>query len=159
MPARWREDFDAGRQRVRAALEGRGPQARPRRAGREEPFINAVLYTGTAAPETNQTGADQAAIAAEIQSLRALLGELSEVAEASVARTAELEQQLTDTHWRAERLAEVLCLPGVRRTLFKMAHPDANPAADEAERTARTEATSKINVAYDLIDATKATTP
>ena len=156
MPARWREDFDAGRQRVRAALDNRAPPPR-RSAGREEPVFNTVLYRDDLpASAPAGAGGDAAAMAAEIENLRALLGELSQVAEAAVAHNTALEQQIAETGPRAALMTEVLELPGVRRMLFKMAHPDANPNADEAERRARTEATSKINMAYELIDRAKA---
>ena len=149
MPSPLREAFDAGRQRVRAALDGRAPPPRSRSASREEPFLNAVLYAGTA-PSRDET----AAMAAEIENLRALLRELSEVAEASVARNGELETMLAETQRRAERFAEVLELPGVRKALLSF-HPDRHPEADDDRRRALTEAISKINAAYDLIDRTR----
>jgi hypothetical protein len=158
VPVRWREDFDAGRQRVRSALQGRPQSQRPRPAAREEPSFNASLYE-SAATAGGQAGGVNAAMAAKNESLRAFIGELRVIAEASVARTAELETLLTETHWRAERMAEVLELPGVRRILVRITHPDAKPDASEEERQARTEATSKINAAYDLIDRAKEEKP
>jgi hypothetical protein len=92
MPARWREDFQAGRQRVRDAFDGRAPrpqQPRARPADREEPFINAVLYESEPRPDT-------AAMAAEIENLRALIGELGEAAE---TRVAELQALLAKPHF------------------------------------------------------------
>jgi hypothetical protein len=154
MPAGWREEFDAGRQRVR---EGRAPSPRPTPAAREEPFINTALYesAATAAAASEQAGSDNAAMAAQVESLRGLIGELRVIAEASVARAAELETLLTEAHWRADRFAEVLELPGVRRMLVRITHPDAKPDASDEERRARTEAASKVNAAYDLIDRAK----
>jgi hypothetical protein len=152
MVGRWRQDFDAGRQRVRDALDGRAPRQQQRAAGpagREEPFINAVLYD--TAPQHEQAAAGESAMAAEIAGLRALLAELREVAEGAVARNVELETMLTETTHCADRLAEVLRLPGVRKTLLGF-HPDRHPEADENQRRALTEAVAKINAAYDLID-------
>jgi hypothetical protein len=158
VPARWREELDVGRQRVRSALEGRPPLPRPRPAAREEPSFNASLHESAATAGGHASG-DNAAITAENERLRAFIGELRVIAEASLARTAELETLLTETHWRAERMAEVLELPGVRRVLVRITHPDAKPDASEEERQARTEATSKINAAYDLIDRAKEEKP
>jgi len=148
MIGRWRQDFDAGRQRVRDALDGRAPRPQQRRAGpagREEPFINAVLYDS--APPHDHAG-EAAAMAAEIDGLRALLAELGQLAE---LRIAELETLLTETTQRADCLAEVLRSPGVRKMLLGF-HPDRHPEADENQRRALTEAIAKINAAYDLID-------
>jgi hypothetical protein len=146
MPARWRQDFDAGRQRVRDALDGRAPrqqQQRARSADREEPFLNAVLYDSEPRPDT-------AAMAVEIESLRALIGELGEAAE---TRVAELQALLTETTHCADCLAEVLRAPGVRKMLLSF-HPDRHPEADENQRRALTETAAKINAAFDLIDRT-----
>jgi hypothetical protein len=142
MIGRWRQDFDAGRQRVRDALDGRAPrpQQRARSDGREEPFINTVLYDS--APPSGQAG-ETAAMEAEIAGLRALLAELGQLAE---ARIAELEHS-------ADCLAEVLRAPGVRKMLLGF-HPDRHPQADENQRRALTETIAKINAAYDLIDRT-----
>lgn len=139
MSARWRQDFQAGRQRVRDAFDGRAPrqqQPHARLGDREEPFINAVLYESAPRPDT-------AAMVAEIESLRALIGELSEAAE---GRIAELQA-------RADCLAEVLRAPGVRKMLLSF-HPDRHPEADENQRRALTETAAKINAAFDLIDRT-----
>ena len=115
-----------------------------------------------AEPETGRGGAGGAPAAstdaAEGESLRGLLGELHQIAELSQARIAELETELTATHWRADRVAEVLQLPGVRKMLLKVTHPDSHPGADELQRRALTEASSKINAAYDLIDRDKKNT-
>jgi hypothetical protein len=134
MLGRWREEFNAGRAAVRAGVRVR------------EPVDPSPAPAGT--PDV-----------AEVGSLRALLGELREIAELSQARIAELETALTAMHWRAERLADALQVPGVKKVLVRLVHPDAHPDADEDQRRALTEASSKINAAYDLIDRAKDTTP
>jgi hypothetical protein len=161
MPGRWRDDFNVGRRRVQDAFDGRRPSlgarvARPQlpvvaRAERDEPFINAQLYDSAG---ERQHG--DAAAMAENERLRALLGEVSELAETAVARVAALETQLTETQGHAARMMEVLELPGARQMLRRMCHPDSNPQAEEAERRARTEATSKINAVYEWIERNKA---
>jgi hypothetical protein len=147
MPGGWRQDIETGRERVRAALEGRVPrqqqQLRARPAGREEPFLNAVLYDSAPRPEQAAAG-ETAALAAEIESLRALIGELSQAGEAALASNEELQR-------RADCLTEVLKAPGVRKMLLSF-HPDRHPGADDNQRQALTETAAKINAAFDLID-------
>jgi hypothetical protein len=166
MPSHWRDDLNAGRRRIRDALDGRRPSLNQRAmrphppaeagADRDEPFINVQLYDDSAGSEQRST----ATLAAENESLRGMLGELSTLAETAVARVGELEPQLAETREHADRMIEVLELPGVRRMLVRMAHPDAaNPGADDNERRARTEASSKINAVYDWIDRTKKPMP
>ena len=136
----WRDEINAGRIAVRlAAARGDGTAApSPRRDGASTEHAQA----GAAAPASD-----------EAQNLRALLNEVRELAELSQARIAELETELTATHWRADRFAEVLQLAGVRKVLLRVMHPDAHPEADETQRASLTEASSKINAVYDLIDA------
>jgi hypothetical protein len=145
MLSRWRDEFNAGRAAVRAAARGR-EMAGPSRTRSAEP----------ATARGNAGGAPAAPPAAgHEESLRALLGEVREIAELSQTRIAELETELTATHWRADRVAEVLQLAGVRQMLLKVFHPDAHPGIDDEQRRALTEAISKINAAYDLTDRAK----
>lgn len=146
MLGRWRDEFNAGRTAVRlAAARGQGAAAR---AQMRPPS------------RTTHGGSAGASVAAdEVQNLRALLGELHQITELLQARIAELETELTATHWRAARSAEVLQLPGVRKVLVRVVHPDAHPEADEAQRAELTEAMGKINAAYDLIDRATDQTP
>ena len=97
--------------------------------------------------------------AAEVESLRALLAELHELAELSQARIAELETQLTAAHYRADRFSDVLELQGVRRTLHRLTHPDAHPGATEEQLRALNEASRKLNAAYELLDRAGEQTP
>jgi len=152
MLGRWRAEFDAGRAAVRAAAQGRErvEPVEPRRPRIAELETRPDIAGG--APAT-------LADAGDVEDLRALLGEVREIAELSQARIAELETELTATHWRADRVAEVLELPGVRRMLLRLLHPDAHAGADEEQRRALTEASGKVNAAYDLIDRAKEAPP
>jgi len=143
---RWRDEFNAGRAAVRmAAARGRETPG-PVPAHAPEPEIRRD-HAGAAPAGHGDTG--------EVENLRALLAEVHELAELSQARIAELETELTAMHWRADRMADVLQIQGVRKMLHKVTHPDTHPGADEEQRRALTEASSKINAAYDLIDRTK----
>jgi hypothetical protein len=97
--------------------------------------------------------------AAEVESLRALLAEVHEIAELSQARIAELEAQLAVAQSRADRFSEVLELQGVRRTLQRLTHPDAHPGATEEQLRTLNEASGKINAAYELLDRAREPAP
>jgi len=151
MLSRWRDEINAGRTAVRTAA------ARGERIPRPS-------WARAAEPETGRGNGGRPPPAAppdagEVESLRGLLGEVREIAMQSQARISELETELTATHWRADRVVDVLELPGVRKMLLKATHPDTHPGADEEQRRALTEASSKINAAYDLINRAKNTNP
>ena len=122
----WREEFNQGRALVReAAARGRDtPEAGP-----------------AAGPEAGQE-----------ESLRALLGEVAEIAEQSQARNAELETELTASREFAAALAVAMQSPGMKKLLAKEYSPDAHPKASEAEKAALNACMQNINVAYDLIE-------
>jgi hypothetical protein len=146
MPSRrWRDEFNAGRAAVRAAAAHGRSTASPRQPRAE--------------PQFGQHQAAGSPAGSEAEILRSLVAELRDLGVASQARIAELEAQLTATHWRAARLAEALETPGARNVLLRMFHPDAHPNADDAQRAALTEAAAKINAAYDLIDRAKGAKP
>jgi hypothetical protein len=152
MLSRWRAEFDAGRATVRMAARGGG------RAEPVEPPRPRISFPDSLDEGEETRRGDAGAPAApplDAEGLRILLGEVREIAELSQARIAELETELTAAHWRADRLTEVLELAGVRRMLLRLVHPDAHPGAGEDQRRALTEASSKINAAYDLIDRAK----
>jgi hypothetical protein len=85
---------------------------------------------------------------AERDATKKLLGEVTASAEQLQKRIAELETE-------PGVFAEVLLLPGVRKVLLKLVHPDAHPEADEDQRRALAEGSAKLNAAYDLIDKRK----
>ena len=121
----WREEFNQGRAAVREAAA----------RGRETP------EAGPAGPEAGQE-----------ESLRALLGEVAEIAEQSQARNAELETELTASREFAAALAVAMQSPGMKKLLAKEYSPDAHPKASEAEKAALNACMQNINVAYDLIE-------
>ena len=140
---RGREEFEAGRAAVRAAAARGGATIAP------------TSDAGAACQEAGDNAEPAPASrsdAAEVESLRALLAELHELAELSQARIAELETQLTAAHYRADRFGDVLELQGVRRTLRRLTHPDAHPGANEEQLRALNEASRKLNAAYELLD-------
>ena len=122
----WRENFNAGRALVREAAA----------RGRETP--EAAPVPG---PEAGQE-----------ESLRALLGEVAEIAEQSQARNAELETELTAIREFADALTEAMQSPGMKTLLVKQYAPDAHAKASEAEKVALNACMQNINVAYDLIE-------
>jgi hypothetical protein len=140
--SRWREEFEAGRAAVRAAAARGRATIEPVPAPPLEPEPAGNAETAPASRTDN----------AEVESLRALLAEVHELAELSQARIAELETQLTAAHYRAARFSDVLELQGVRRTLQRLTHPDAHPGATEEQLRALNEASRKINVAFELLD-------
>ena len=121
----WREEFNQGRAAVREAAA----------RGRETP------EAGPAGPEAGQE-----------ESLRALLGEVAEIAEQSQARNAELETELAASREFAAALAVAMQSPGMKKLLAKEYSPDAHPKASEAEKAALNACMQNINVAYDLIE-------
>jgi hypothetical protein len=146
---RGREEFEAGRAAVRAAA------ARARATIEPAPTLGPAPEIGGNAEPTPASRPDNA----EVESLRALLAEVHELAELSQARIAELESQLTAAHSRADRFSEVLELQGVRRTLHRLTHPDAHPGATEEQLRTLNEASRKINAAYELLDRAREQAP
>ena len=139
---RSREEFEAGRAAVRAAAARGRATIAPTPAPAPVPEATGDIES---APVSRSDNAD-------VESLRALLAELHELAEISQARIAELETQLTAAHYRADRFSDVLELQGVRRTLHRLTHPDAHPGATEEQLRALNEASRKLNAAYELLD-------
>ena len=83
-----------------------------------------------------------AAVEAELNEAKKLLAEV----------TASVETRIAEVESERDLLADVLQSTGVRKVLQKVLHPDTHPKADEDQRRGFTEATSKLNAAYDLID-------
>jgi hypothetical protein len=144
MLSRWRDEYNTGRAAVRDAANGER-SLRSRRRGRQpeaEP-TNAREPAETAYPDDDDA------------SLRVMLGELREVAEAALARKTELETEMTAAQWCIARLADVLELPGFKQAVVKAFFPDAHPDATAEQRSRLTEAAAKINAAYELLDQRK----
>jgi len=89
-----------------------------------------------------------AELEAERDAAKKLLADVTASAEQLQKRIAELETE-------PGVFAEVLLLPGVRKVLLKLFHPDTHPDADEDQRRVLTEGSGKVNAAYALIDKGK----
>jgi hypothetical protein len=146
------EDFRKGRDAA-FAERGRAERLAAKRARRNaSPAKDDGAATEELADETKELLAELVAKCEELDAgLKQRDGELEEKNQL----LAELAAQCEQLQSRAEErdvFAKALQLPGARKGLRKMYHPDAHPNADADQLRALHEWSCKLNAAYELID-------